>query len=440
MKRNIFILAALAAVGCGSREVAPKRDQASGRASRADCFSTVRIHDVAGRGANGQPIAGFPTNNTVIDIVKLDSHDRMLIKETDFGDLPGGSNGAIGTRAYVWDGGPRTLTIPAGFDELDISAMNDLSQVVGSALVKSTGARRPFIWSADGKPALLPFDGHPVAINNLGHIAFAVSTGVRLEDPHLFLFRDGETIAIGDGKLTDMNDSDEMVGTASTDHVAMYWKVGAAIKLGSAGVRIPDPHINASGTVALSIGSATFLRHAFTWKSGVLRDLGTLAGGNSSTAAINDHGDVVGGSVVDPNHPRGFLWRDGAMVDLDTSHVFGGIVALDVNESRQVVGGAASTVGTSRPFLWEDGALDILSVDKATYPGSCKPDPATDAQCRTDARKINDRGTIAGVIISDHDGGSVPFLLVDHCAKPPNPSGGDAGPEVSPPPPEEPTE
>jgi len=45
-------------------------------------------------------------------------------------------------------------------------------------------------------------------------------------------------------------------------------------------------------------------------------DLGTLGGRQSFAAAINNRGQIVGSSDTPTNQTHGFLWEDGAMIDL----------------------------------------------------------------------------------------------------------------------------
>jgi probable HAF family extracellular repeat protein len=75
--------------------------------------------------------------------------------------------------------------------------------------------------------------------------------------------------------------------------------------------------------------------HAFLYHRGTLTDLGTLPGDASSSAnAINEHGEIVGGSVaVDGVTSRAFIYVNGQMYDLnsllDTASPIAGSVKLE---------------------------------------------------------------------------------------------------------------
>jgi probable HAF family extracellular repeat protein len=127
------------------------------------------------------------------------------------------------------------------------------------------------------------------------------------------------------------------------------------------------------------------------WKNGKIFDLGTLGGTVSSANAINNRGDVAGGSlnaVPDadsaalfylPPFPvatqvRAVLWRDGVMHDLGTLGTGKNAIAQYVNNPGQVAGVSATNTSADsatgnlaqHPFFWDDGKL----VDIGTLGGT----------------------------------------------------------------------
>jgi len=85
---------------------------------------------------------------------------------------------------------------------------------------------------------------------------------------------------------------------------------------------------------------------------------------------VNDRGEVVGSSLTTDGQTHGFLWRDGAMIDLGT---LGGSrsVAVAVNNLGQIVG-ESSTAGDleSHAVLWSIGppSLPPPNVAVSTTP------------------------------------------------------------------------
>ena len=77
-------------------------------------------------------------------------------------------------------------------------------------------------------------------------------------------------------------------------------------------------------------------------------DLGL--GDDSSAAAINETGHVVGSSAA-----GGFLWRRGGVTYL--GHLPGHVSswATDINNRDEVVGSSVAADGTSHAFLWRRG-------------------------------------------------------------------------------------
>ena len=119
--------------------------------------------------------------------------------------------------------------------------------------------------------------------------------------------------------------------------------------------------------------------HAVLWLKGVPQDLGTLEeAGNSVAYAVNDHGEVTGVSDLNGEETV-FLYRQGTMRDL---HISGH--AFSINNARDIVGTLAPPErGRPRGFLWQDGVLRDLNtlVIADTY------------QIEV-AYRINDRGQI----------------------------------------------
>jgi probable HAF family extracellular repeat protein len=139
--------------------------------------------------------------------------------------------------------------------------------------------------------------------------------------------------------------------------------------------------------------------HAVLWENGAVTDLGNLGGtvnpaqlaiGNAAFA-INDRGQVVGGSPVTSTTAHAFLWTwETGMRDRGT--LPGDIVSagLGINNRDEVVGNSVSApgplMGNPRPFLWRDGVM----VDLNTLI------PADSPLKLLTASGINDRGQITG--------------------------------------------
>jgi probable HAF family extracellular repeat protein len=126
--------------------------------------------------------------------------------------------------------------------------------------------------------------------------------------------------------------------------------------------------LSPDGLVAGGADTVAGLEHAFLWARGLMRDLGTLPGGEVSRAIkVNGRGQVVGLSTTEPGQELGqpgthaFLWEGGVMRDLGT--LPGGQVsrANGVNATGQVVGFSDSAEGT-RATLWEQGRIVDLGV------------------------------------------------------------------------------
>ena len=115
---------------------------------------------------------------------------------------------------------------------------------------------------------------------------------------------------------------------------------------------------------------------AWIWQGGKKTQLGTLGGPRSSVGAINDRGQVIGGSeTAKPVKGHGFLWQNGRMIDIYP------VQPRAINNHGQVVGSGPVAGGNEHALLWQNGKVNDLGT--LGGPGSI-------------ALAINDRGQIVG--------------------------------------------
>jgi probable HAF family extracellular repeat protein len=155
--------------------------------------------------------------------------------------------------------------------------------------------------------------------------------------------------------------------------------------------------INRFGQVA-GVSSANGVKgnfYAFLWsKTTGMKSLGALPGGSTLTggsgaSALNDLGQVVGGSDCGSLCHHAVLWSKakGSMIDLG---VLPGAVYTDatgINNAGQVVGWAFYSLYNERAFVWSPstGMLDLNSLI-----------PANSGWVLQFANGINDQGQIVG--------------------------------------------
>ena len=128
----------------------------------------------------------------------------------------------------------------------------------------------------------------------------------------------------------------------------------------------------------------------------VVTDLGTLGGKESSAAAINDRGQVVGQSDTKTKGVwHAFLWQNGKMTDLGS--FTGNSEANDINERGQVVGTSDTAKmqswgdPTSHAFLWQNGKmLDLTPKAKLDRVTCYLPSGG----CQAYGDLINERGQV----------------------------------------------
>jgi probable HAF family extracellular repeat protein len=148
--------------------------------------------------------------------------------------------------------------------------------------------------------------------------------------------------------------------------------------------------------------------HNFLWQRGVMKDIGA----GFRVVDLNNKGHIAVNTYVD-GVPHAGIWRDGKVTDLG---IAGQSEALAVNDNDEVVGSLRDAVGQARAFVWRRGVVTQLPGDfgwarginnKGVIVGSANIDGAErgvvwrDGKLTElggplqDAAAINDRGEIA---------------------------------------------
>jgi probable HAF family extracellular repeat protein len=156
--------------------------------------------------------------------------------------------------------------------------------------------------------------------------------------------------------------------------------------VGSSGTATPTLPVSNPGICGGGDGTLPFIFRAFKWEDGDVTDLGALPGDKncSVAASINVNGEIAGRSEIDVVDPlfgwkefRAVVWKDQEIRNLGT--LGGNYSQADaINNRGQVVGGTTNAIpdpfsllyqlvgspdGTqTRAFLWEEGHIQDLGT------------------------------------------------------------------------------
>ena len=237
---------------------------------------------------------------------------------------------------FLWQDGVFTPLATLGGTNGIASLINNRSQAVGWSETAQPDPNCPFPLTTQFKPTLwsigsvqaLPLapgdqDGVAIAINDHGQAvgasgactSFNLINGTQLQALHALLWQNGVATDLGN-----------LGGTGhGGGNIALY--------------------VNNEGQVVGNSDTAgDKANHAFLWtKQKGMQDLGTLPGDAISTGIwINDNGIIAGVSADANFNPRGFVWQNGVMTDLNTvvspaSSLYL-LTACSVNATGQVIG------------------------------------------------------------------------------------------------------
>jgi probable HAF family extracellular repeat protein len=322
---------------------------------------------IAGASGNGEidPLTGGPeiravfwSNGSIIDLGTFGGNESLANAANNRGQVVGLATNAIsdpfnfygyGTQmhAFLWQNGVmRDLGTLGGPDSIAYW-VNEAGQIAGISYTNSIPnpplttlpTMHPFLWENSTMHDLGTIGGTQViqlnALNERGQVVGSMTLAD--EDPkhvHPFLW-DGETLrnlgTLGGhfGEANWLNDAGEVVGHADTS-------------------------IDCSG-------GAGPIGHAFLWRNGVMRDIGTVPGidpldGLSAANGINSKTQVVGiSNTCDNSVIDAFLWQKGSMADLNNlvppdsaMHL---LVAFDINDREEITGFGVLPNGDVHTFL-----------------------------------------------------------------------------------------
>jgi probable HAF family extracellular repeat protein len=268
--------------------------------------------------------------------------------------------------------------------------MSPSGLVVGDAFVgnydSQQGYYQPLLWQNHGyTPLPMPsgMSGAACSVSNNGDVAGGIWRGA-IPDPYTpgtgGIWKAGQFQAFSppagySASITGINAAGEVVGgvqsmterlpTGGATGYAVQWNNGQAVKIGD----FPNAWSNAEaindrGDILLVAGDGTYMQ-TYVWSNSVLTPIQPITGNFISGSAINNAGQVVGGSRASDGEFHAFLWENGTTTDLGLApgDITGGAVAI--NNPGTIVGYGYDPADNIHGLLWENGQLfELINLIK----------------------------------------------------------------------------
>lgn len=253
------------------------------------------------------------------------------------GEAVGAAGGPAGTESIMYVGGRVAMLDSIGGMHSFADAINEAGQIAGASQSQPWWGWKAVRWETDGTMTIVaPLTGdehdnaYAYGINNLGQMAGQSDTD---NGYWRAFFWDERTGIVDLGTLggaysgaKDINDPGVVVGWSwgqiSTQQ-AFVWEGDGMIALSTLlGAEFPGSvahAINNHGVIAGESNGETYgIIHAVTWDAKrEVHALGSLGGFWSRAYDINDAGVIVGAAQVKSGETHAFIYRNGAMQDLN---------------------------------------------------------------------------------------------------------------------------
>lgn len=262
-------------------------------------------------------------------------------------------------------------TVTQFLDHFTAYDINNSGQMAG-ALAAGDGTTHAALY-ADGAFTDLGNMGgtaaHATAVNDAGAMTGTVYTTDN--EWHGFVYSNGVTTDLGQrSEGYGINARGDAVGRAWTGdgtYTALLYSDGQLHSLGSLGtggyaIAYDINDIGQTVGVSLILDESHAPFHPFLYSDGAMRDLGSLAyGGVSSANAINNAGRIAGYSEDVDGTFSAFIYENATMTFL--GNLGGSFVDVGgINEQGDFVGNADRANGNAIGYLYIDGALVDLNT------------------------------------------------------------------------------